>query len=71
MRFLFFPIAMICICLSGIAQKPNIIYIMTDDHSAKAISAYDKTLTVTPNIDGIAKEGIRFSNFFIGNSICG
>src|SRR5438270_7565984 len=41
-------------------NRPNIIYIMSDDHDAKAISAYDKTLTFTPNIDRIAIEGMRF-----------
>lgn len=54
-----------------VAQKPNIIYIMSDDHDADAISAYNKTLTHTPNIDRIAKEGMRFTHCFVGNSICG
>jgi arylsulfatase A-like enzyme len=52
-------------------QRPNIIYIMSDDHDANAISAYGSQLVRTPNIDRIAKEGILFSNAFVGNSICG
>jgi arylsulfatase A-like enzyme len=52
-------------------QRPNIIYIMSDDHDAKAISAYSRALTLTPNIDRIANEGLLFSNAFVGNSICG
>jgi len=71
MKLLFFVISIACICYTGLAQKPNIIYIMTDDQSENAISAYNKTLIATPNIDRIAKEGIRFTNFFVGNSICG
>ena len=51
-------------------QLPNIIYIMSDDHDAKAISAYDKSLTQTPNIDRIANEGMLFTRAFVGNSIC-
>ena len=51
-------------------ERPNIIYIMSDDHDAKAISAYNKTLISTPNIDRIANEGILFKNCFVGNSIC-
>jgi arylsulfatase A-like enzyme len=51
-------------------QRPNIIYIMSDDHDSKAISAYDKTLISTPNIDRIANEGILFNRCFVGNSIC-
>ena len=52
-------------------QRPNIIYIMSDDHDADAISAYNKKLTNTPNIDRLAKEGMRFTRAFVGNSICG
>lgn len=51
-------------------QKPNIIYIMSDDHDADAISTYSKKLIQTPNIDRLANEGIKFTNAFVGNSIC-
>lgn len=53
-----------------IAQRPNIIYIMSDDHDRLAISAYDKQFIQTPNIDRLAKEGMLFRNAFVGNSIC-
>ena len=55
---------------SNAQKRPNIIYIMSDDHDADAISAYNKKLTSTPNIDRIAKEGILFKRAFVGNSIC-
>lgn len=51
--------------------RPNIIYIMSDDHDADAISAYNKKFIQTPNIDRIAKEGVLFSRAFVANSICG
>lgn len=51
-------------------QRPNIIYIMSDDHDADAISAYNKTLIATPNIDRLASQGMRFNRCFVGNSIC-
>ena len=51
-------------------QRPNIIYIMSDDHDADAISAYNNKLISTPNIDRLAKEGIQFNKAFVGNSIC-
>jgi arylsulfatase A-like enzyme len=51
-------------------QRPNIIYIMSDDHDADAISAYNKRLIQTPGIDRIAKEGMRFNKYFVSNSIC-
>jgi arylsulfatase A-like enzyme len=51
-------------------QRPNIIFIMSDDHAYQAISAYDKTLIETPNIDRIAKAGMLFTNASVTNSIC-
>ena len=50
--------------------KPNIIFIMSDDHANKAVSAYNEGLLETPNIDRIANEGILFKNAFVTNSIC-
>ena len=49
---------------------PNIVFIMSDDHAAQAIGAYGSRLNQTPNIDRIAKEGMRFDNCFVTNSIC-
>ena len=50
--------------------RPNILYIMSDDHAAHAISAYDSRINQTPNIDRLAKEGIRFDRVYATNSIC-
>ncbi len=50
--------------------RPNILYIMADDHAAHAISAYGSKINKTPNIDRIARDGMRFSNCFVTNSIC-
>lgn len=55
---------------SQAAERPNILFIMTDDHAAHAISAYGSKINKTPNIDRIAKEGMRFNNCFVVNSIC-
>ena len=51
--------------------RPNILFIMSDDHSERAISAYGSKLINTPNIDRIANEGVLFKNSFVANSICG
>ncbi|MFA8437169.1 MAG: sulfatase [Marinifilaceae bacterium] len=53
------------------AEKPNIIFIMADDHANRAISAYGGGINQTPNIDRIAREGAIFRNNFCANSICG
>lgn len=52
------------------AQRPNIVFIMSDDHAYQAISAYDNSLIETPNIDRIAKMGMLFTNASVTNSIC-
>ena len=51
-------------------ERPNILFIMSDDHAAHAISAYGSRINKTPNIDRLAKEGMRFKNTFCTNSIC-
>jgi len=52
------------------ADRPNIVFIMSDDHAYQAISAYSNKLINTPNIDKIAREGILFTNACVTNSIC-
>ena len=55
-------------------SRPNILFVFSDDHAVKAISAHGGPLanvTPTPNIDRIAREGAVFINSFCANSICG
>jgi arylsulfatase A-like enzyme len=51
-------------------KPPNILYIMADDHAAHAISAYGSRINKTPNIDRLARGGMRMDNVFCTNSIC-
>jgi arylsulfatase A-like enzyme len=50
--------------------RPNIVFIMTDDHAAHAISAYGSKVNQTPHLDRLAREGALFTNVFATNSIC-
>lgn len=52
------------------AQPPNILFIMSDDHAAHAMSCYGSVVNKTPNLDRIANEGMRFDRCFVTNSIC-
>jgi arylsulfatase A-like enzyme len=52
-------------------KRPNILFIMSDDHAYQAISAYGSRMNQTPNIDRLAKEGMRFNRCLVTNSICG
>jgi arylsulfatase A-like enzyme len=51
-------------------KRPNILYIMADDHAAHAMTCYGSVINHTPNLDRIAEEGMRFDNCFCTNSIC-
>ncbi|MEZ4619940.1 MAG: sulfatase [Caldilineaceae bacterium] len=50
--------------------RPNILFIMSDDHAAHAMSCYGSRINRTPNLDRIANGGMRFNNCFCTNSIC-
>jgi arylsulfatase A-like enzyme len=54
--------------------RPNIVFLMSDDHAWQAISAYGRPdgtrVNSTPSIDRLAEEGMRFDRFFVENSIC-
>ena len=59
-----------CVGQATKQSRPNIIYIMSDDHGYQAISAYGHGLNKTPNIDRIAHEGAIFTRACVTNSIC-
>ncbi|NCF85422.1 MAG: sulfatase-like hydrolase/transferase [Verrucomicrobiaceae bacterium] len=70
MRLLFFALLMPAVLVA--ADRPNIVFIFSDDHAVEAISAYSAgRLNHTPNIDRLANEGMIFENSFCANSICG
>ena len=69
--------SLLVVVVAGIAhaeaKKPNILWIFTDDHAVNAIGAYAsrfEKLNLTPNIDRIANDGMRFDRCYVGNSIC-
>ncbi|MFT7643145.1 MAG: arylsulfatase A-like enzyme, partial [Pirellulaceae bacterium] len=74
MTKLHFTVATIFLCsvsAAWSADRPNIVFIFTDDHACQSIGAYGSKINTTPNIDRIAKEGGIFVNSFCANSICG
>src|SRR6266498_3547777 len=73
MRRVLMLIVLICATVVNpvrVADRPNIVFIMSDDHAAHAISAYGSRVNQTPNIDRLAREGMRLDNVFVTNSIC-
>ncbi len=51
-------------------SRPSILFIMTDDHAAHALSCYGRRINNTPNLDRIATDGTHFDNCSCTNSIC-
>ncbi len=51
-------------------QRPNLVFLLSDDHAAHAISAYGSVVNRTPHIDAIAAAGVRFDSMFATNSLC-
>ncbi len=74
-----FILLLVCGCKinpesKGVKERPNIVFIMSDDHASQAISAYGgiyDELAPTPNIDRLAEEGLIMKNVFCTNAICG
>jgi len=50
--------------------QPNILFVMSDDHAAHAMTCYGSRINETPNLDRLADEGVLFTNCFCTNSIC-
>jgi len=65
--------ALLLPCSSAAGKRPNILFIFTDDLAYQAISSYgdSRKLLDTPNLDRIAREGMRFNRALVPNSICG
>lgn len=59
------------VCRAGAKRRPNILFIMTDDHAAHALSCYGSRINRTPQLDRLAAGGVRFDNCFVTNAICG
>src|SRR5436190_14621556 len=71
-----FPRALACLAVLAScafaqpASKPNIIFILADDLGYGELGCYGQKLIQTPNIDRLAAEGIRFTQFYAGNTVC-
>lgn len=69
-RFLTAAVGSAALYAASPRRPPNILYIMSDDHAAHAISACGSRINRTPNIDRIASGGMKLNNCFCTNSIC-
>ncbi len=66
---------LLCLIFLGVAtakaqQQPNIVFFFTDDQTTSTLGCYGNDVIQTPNIDSLAKRGVRFENAFVSHSIC-
>jgi arylsulfatase A-like enzyme len=66
----FTPTLALLLCATLFGARPNVVYIMCDDMGWADPGCYGSTQNVTPNIDRLAKEGLRFSSFYATQAVC-
>lgn len=76
MRYIITLVAVCAVFLSSsfpatAKDRPNILFIFSDDHATQSISAYGSKINRTPNMDRLAREGMLFRRCYVPNSICG
>lgn len=71
MKTRYLSLAALLPVVAAAQERYNIVYIMSDDHTAQMLSAYDKRNVQTPNLDRIAADGVRFTQSFVANSLSG
>ena len=54
----------------NISERPNVVLILTDDHGSVDVNCYGAKDLITPNMDKLAEEGVRFTQFYVGAPVC-
>ncbi|MDF1824623.1 MAG: sulfatase-like hydrolase/transferase [Verrucomicrobiales bacterium] len=72
MKSLFAFLAVVVVSLNSAFtdDRPNIVFFFTDDQTTSTIGCYGNPIVQTPNIDALARGGVRFENAFVSHSIC-
>ena len=69
-KYIFLIGCLVCMMVNGSAQKTNIILIVADDLGYGDVGCYGQQKIKTPNIDRLAKQGVRFTQFYAGTTVC-
>lgn len=73
MKKVIFLVAVLAIAFCNVSigrQKPNILFVFIDDMGYGDLTCYGNAVHDTPNIDRLAEEGIRFTQFYVNAPIC-
>lgn len=67
---LWIALALVPITLPGADQRPNLVFILADDLGYAELGCYGQKIIQTPRLDRMAREGIRFTHFYAGATVC-
>lgn len=67
---LFWCLGLLCVGALRAEEKPNIVFLFADDQTASSLGCYGNPIVKSPNIDRLARDGVRFQNAFVSHSIC-
>ena len=67
---IFFTVIFVAVQAAAQPKLPNVIFILADDLGYGDVGCYGQKLIQTPNIDGLAREGMRYTNFYAGAPVC-
>ena len=70
MKQIFLTLLLPCLSLYAVAERPNIILVFIDDMGWGDFSCFGNEHAKTPHIDRLAKEGLRFEQFYVNSPIC-
>ncbi|MBE7497919.1 MAG: sulfatase-like hydrolase/transferase [Verrucomicrobiaceae bacterium] len=70
MKFLLTAFTVLLGAFASAADRPNIVFFLTDDQTSSSLGCYGHPLAQTPNLDSLAARGTRFQNAFVSHSIC-
>ena len=68
--FLFVLFLLSCNTNKSTDPRPNVILLLADDLGYNELGSYGQEFIATPNLDQLAKDGLRFTNFYAGNAAC-
>lgn len=69
-RMVLFSLLTLAGAVASAADKPNLIWIMADDLGYGELGCYGQQVIATPNLDRMASEGLRFTQFYAGATVC-
>jgi arylsulfatase A-like enzyme len=63
-------LSLLCAATAHAADRPHVVFVLSDDLGPGDLGCYGGTLAPTPCIDGLAKQGLKFTQFYVAAPVC-